>query len=60
MEGLHHDTILDEDKPMSKPNEPTTPNEPVSQDGKGQVDSEGFADFLRELVNWVGSGVSSA
>jgi pyruvate dehydrogenase E1 component alpha subunit len=43
MEGLHHDTILDEDKPMSKPNEPTTPNEPVSQDGKGQVDSEGFA-----------------
>ena len=42
MEGLHHDTILDEEKPMSKPNESTTPNEPVSQDGKGQIDSEGF------------------
>ena len=42
MEGLHHDTILDEEKPMSKPNEPDAPNEPVSQDVKEGVDSEGF------------------
>jgi pyruvate dehydrogenase E1 component alpha subunit len=42
MEGLHHDTILDEEKPMSKPNEPDAPNEPVSQDVKEGVDSGGF------------------
>ena len=42
MEGLHHDTILDEEEPMSKPNEPDAPNEPVSQDVKEGVDSEGF------------------
>ena len=53
MEGLHHDTILDEEKPMSKPNEPTAPNEPVSQDVKEGVDSEGVDSegFVNKPVN---------
>ena len=48
MEGLHHDTILDEEKPTPRPNEPATPNEPVSQDVKEEVDSE---DFVNQPVN---------
>ena len=43
MEGLHHDTILDEEKPSPKPNEHASPNEPAKQEVKGEVESEGFA-----------------
>jgi len=44
MEGLPHDTILDEEKPSPEPNEHAHANEPAEQEVKGEVASEGFAD----------------
>jgi pyruvate dehydrogenase E1 component alpha subunit len=43
MEGLPHDTILDEEKPSPEPDEHASPNEPAKQEVKGEEVSEGFA-----------------
>jgi pyruvate dehydrogenase E1 component alpha subunit len=43
MEGLPHDTILDEEKPSPKPNEHAPKNEAAKQEVKGEVESAGFA-----------------
>ena len=43
MEGLHHDTNLDEEKPSSEPNDIATKNEPAGQEVKEVAGEEGFA-----------------
>ena len=43
MEGLHHDTNLDEEKPLPEPNDLGTKNEPARQEVKEGSESEGFA-----------------
>ena len=43
MEGLHHDTNLDEEKSSPEPNDFGTKNEPARQEAKEVAESEGFA-----------------